>query len=145
MKKTQIVSRLKQRLSDWYVLEFDGRGPHVYLGYPEVEVTIFPSVWIFEDVEEAEFRLVHRAGLYDLRFRLTVEFFFRPNRVQASYDEARSYLYKLRGAIEQDRDFGGLVYMYHMTRNETQLFRQDVVDVIVQYQFQYTEPFGSAA
>lgn len=148
MKKSGIVTELKARLSAWYSKEFQ-RGPHVYMGYPEVEVKTFPSIWIFEGEERADYSNVRRRGAYELTWHIVIEFFFRPNKPQDYYDEARAYLYKLRQAIEVGQTFSDasgnvLAFSYHMTRNETVLFRQDVADLVLEYQFRYTDDFYGA-
>lgn len=144
-KKTLIVQELKSRLSNWYLSQFE-RGPHVYMGFPEVEVTTFPSVWLFEGEETAVYSNVRRRGIYEFTFPLVIEFFFRPNRPQDYYDEARDFLYNIRQAVEKGLTFDDgtgacLAHKYYMTRNETVLFRKDVADLVIEYEFQYTDSF----
>lgn len=133
-KREAIIDLFLQRIKD-------GLDIKPIRGFGGAEVTKFPSIYVFEDTCTVE-KNFKRPRLYIKHLPLVLEYFDKARRSEESYEKGNHLLYDIQIAIEKDLDFGGCVMGYKLLETNLLLFKENVIDVSVTYEFTYSERFG---
>ena len=131
--REKIVQELMSRLKDAF--------PRVPIerGFVGAEVSQFPSIYIFEDVEAIEKQ--KGKAVYKKKLPITIEYFEKSNKPKDCYAEGNATVKALVTCIETDTSFGKLVMAYGLTQVNLALYKDNVVDTMVTYMFDYIEEF----
>ncbi len=139
-KRIRIIAELIRRLQEKY--------PDTLLdrGFFADEVTVFPSMYVFEDTEGASSTPTARRGMYEKTLPVIVSYFVKGIRQDDLYEKGNLLLAELQHNIEQDELFreggeGGpnLVIRYGMTDDTLVLYAENVINVELTYNFVYSE------
>lgn len=114
-------------------------------GFVGAEVSIFPSVWIFEGDEKVEYSSTKRRGLYIKTLPLLIEYMKKTSRGDDVYILGNAMLGEIAQVVERDEYFivpecqNRLVIEYYMASNAIVQIGDNVVDAVAEYRFVYVD------
>lgn len=107
-------------------------------GFTGPHVDVFPSIYLFEDVETYDFDS-RRRELYRKTLPVQVEFFQKCSKPEDLYGEANQVLTTLLAAVDTDETFGNLCVNFRVYDPEIAIMRESTYDVIIRLSFEYVE------
>ena len=140
MSRIDIIAEVVRRLGTL--------DPPVQRGFAGLEVSRFPSIWVFEDQEEtldganSVITTSRHRGKLNKKLPIIVEYFDRIRSTEDAYERGNEILGILAVALELDPYFANLsgqnlVTGYYMRSNVILPIREGVVEVVAMYDFLY--------
>lgn len=136
-----IVTELMGRIKAVYPRVF------VQRGFFADENTIWPAIYVDEDIESSSIDRINRRGLYDRKASLNISYFFKgPTDLIGALRIANIEKFKLCTAIETDDDFAGLCNLYGEVECDKVFYKANGIQIAIQYSFEYSEesPWATA-
>lgn len=134
-KVEKIVAELLRRIKAAFPRVFIQRG---FFGD---ENTIWPAIYIDDDVENSELDRTRKRGMYDRKASVTVSYFFKgPTNMETAKATANLEKAKLCNALELDDTFAGLCTHYGEVECNKIFYKTNGIQVAVEYVFEYSEP-----
>lgn len=116
--------------------------PRVFIqrGFFADENTIWPAIYVNEDLEQTTSDRLKGRGKYDRKASVMISFFFKgPSDLQQAMATANIEKNKLCFAIELDDDFNGLCTHYAEVEFDKVFYKANGIQVAVEYSFEYSE------
>jgi hypothetical protein len=116
--------------------------PNVFIqrGFAAEENTIWPAIYIMEDVVNSVTDRLKKKGLYDRTALVYISYFFKgPTDMQQSYGMANVEKFKLCSAVETDEGFNGLCTHYGETEFDKVFYKAGGIQLSIGYQFEFSE------
>jgi hypothetical protein len=139
-KPERIVQELIRRLELVYP-----RMP-IERGFFAEEVTLYPSIYIFEDVDKSTLHPTKRRGRYERIMLVHMSYFLKgPTNRKETYAEANRKREELYHAIELDEYFipegdpKPLCTQYGVTESVKVFYKSNAIQLAITYAFAYVE------
>ena len=153
LKRERIVQEVITRLKT--ISSSNSDKVPVNRGWKGINVDKIPSIYVFEDEERASLGETRHGGLYKKVLPIQIEYFACLSNQDELYVLNNTMIVSVVNALEIDRNLqeggsdekktGGehLVNSFGMTRNMTWEVKEGTIDLIIIYEFEYSESFGT--
>ena len=136
-----VLAELNRRLKAVY--------PRIPLqrGFFAEENTVWPSLYIIEDLETSDLDRTRKRGMYERTASVSISYFFKgPTDLQDALHIANVEKFKLCTAIELDDDFSGLCNHYREVEFDKIFYKSNGIQIAIEYSFEYSEesPWATA-
>ena len=123
--------------------------PRVFIqrGFFGDENTIWPAIYIDENLVDSINDRTSRRGMYDRKASVSISYFFKgPTDLENVLRTANIEKFKLCTAIETDDDFVGLCTKYGEVEFDKVFYKSGGIQISVEYSFEYSEesPWATA-
>lgn len=133
-KIEKIIDELMRRIKLVYPRHFLQRG------FFADENTVWPAIYVVEDIEATTSDRLKRKGMYDRRASVMISLFFKgPSDLQQAMGTANVEKNKLCYAIELDDDFAGMCTHYGEVEFDKVFYKSNGIQIAVEYVFEYSE------
>ena len=137
VKEAIINELIDNRLIPYFDENDKNHRTYITRGFIGAEVSQFPSIWVFEGRENIKWVA---DNLYEKTYPITIEY-FDTTVPREMYERGNMMAERIYSAVEMDKNFKRLVSKYGAISTEIIPMTEQIIDVVITYEFFYIQKY----